>query len=156
MSKRHEQRAPVSHVFGGGPEPKRGRATRAATGTLLGLSGLVLFVIGGGVLLAPHAFYASNGIALGSDPSQLSEVRAPAGLLLLAGFMGVLGAFRRRLRGPALASTAAVYGSYGLSRLLGAAVDGLPGEGLVMAMAFELAVGALAAVTLLRLRVDTA
>ncbi len=156
MSKRYEKNASVSGIDEGRPTAKGGRMRGAGVGTLLGLSGLVLLAIGGSVLLAPHGFYASNGIVLGADPSQLSEVRAPAGLLLLAGVMGLLGAFRRRLRRPALAITAAVYGSYGLSRLLGVALDGLPGEGLVMAMALELAIGALAAVTLLRLRDELA
>jgi hypothetical protein len=122
---------------------------RLTIGALLVSAGAVLLYIGASVLLSPHVFYASNGIALGADPSQLSEVRAPAGLLVVCGVFAGLGAIRRELAQPALVVTAVVYGSYGLSRLVGAAFDGLPSEGLAAAMAIELVVGSLATAALL-------
>ena len=47
----------------------------------LGIAGITSLGIGTFILTAPHAFYASYGIALEPDPSLLSELRAPgAGL----------------------------------------------------------------------------
>ena len=79
---------------------------RVAIGALLVSAGALLVYIGASVLLSPHGFYASNGIVLGADPSQLSEVRAPAGLLVLCGAFAVLGGIRRELTQPALVVTA--------------------------------------------------
>ncbi|MEU4445979.1 DUF4345 family protein [Actinosynnema sp. NPDC050801] len=58
---------------------------------------------------------------------------------------------------PGLTATAAALGalihlSYGLSRLLGAAVDGLPAAGLVTAAGVELLLGAACACVVVRLR----
>lgn len=123
--------------------------TRALISTLLALAGLLLLFLGGSILLSPQAFFATNHIVLGEDPSLLSEVRAPAGLLVLSGALIGLGAFRRSWTTSALVLTAAVYGSYGASRLVGVALSGMPGEGLMAAMAIELVVAVLAASTLL-------
>lgn len=109
---------------------------------LLALSGVVLLYIGASVLVAPHAFYLSNEIVLGTDPSPLSEVRAPAGLLVLSGLLVGRGAFWRAYAPTSLAVAAAVYGTYGLSRLVGVLVDGWPSTGLVAAMGIELVLGA--------------
>ncbi|HJL03689.1 MAG TPA: DUF4345 domain-containing protein [Polyangiaceae bacterium LLY-WYZ-15_(1-7)] len=120
------------------------RLERVGVASLLALAGLLLLAIGAAVMGAPHAFYAANGITLGTGASELSEVRAPATFLLLAGSVIVLGAFRPPLRSLGLGLTAGIYGGYGLGRLVGVAVEGLPDEGLVAAMALELTVATLA------------
>ena len=104
------------------------------------LSGLLLLAIGIGILLVPHAFHASNGIVLDNDPSLLSEVRAPGGLLAASSILILCGAFRRSLRSPAMVLTVLVYGSFGLARLLGLALDGIPSSGLVGSAVIELLV----------------
>lgn len=116
---------------------------RVAVRVLLVVAGAVLSYIGVSALLSPRAFYAANGILLADDPSLLSEVRAPAGLLVVGGIVAFLGALRRSLTRPALAATAVVHGSYGLSRLVGVALDGMPAQGLVAATLIELLVGGL-------------
>ena len=113
------------------------------TRTFLFISGLLLLAIGGGLLLAPHAFHASNGIELGSDPSLLSEVRAPGGLLLASAVLILLGTFRPALRSMAIFQTVLVYGSFGVARLVGMAMDGLPSSGIVGAAVIELVIAAL-------------
>ena len=114
------------------------------------LSGLSLLAIGGGILLAPHALHANNGIVLGNDPSLLSEIRAPGGLLTVSSILILTGLFRRSLRSLATLLTVLVYGSFGLARLLSVAVDGTPSNGLVGATAIELIVAALGLVILCR------
>ena len=114
------------------------------------LSGLLLLAIGSAILLAPHAFHASNGIVLGDDPSLLSEVRAPGGLLAASAVLILLGTFRRSSRSLAMILTVLVYGSFGLGRLLGLALDGIPSSGLVASTAIELIVAAIGLVILSR------
>jgi len=54
----------------------------------LGVAGITALGIGTVIVAAPHAFYASYGIALGPDPSLLSELRAPgAGLAAFGAVM---------------------------------------------------------------------
>ncbi len=106
--------------------------------TFLSVSGLLLLAIGGTILLVPHAFYASDGIVLGNDPSLLSEIRAPGGFLATSALLIMTGAFRQNLRSIALMLTVLVYGSFGLSRLVGLSLDGVPSTSLLMATGVEL------------------
>ena len=114
----------------------------------LTVSGLLLLVIGSTILLIPHAFYASDGIVLGQDPSLLSEIRAPGGLLFTSGLLILIGVFRPTLRSLALMLTVIVYGSFGLSRLLSLYLDGTPSNSLVIAMVVELVVAGIGLVML--------
>lgn len=109
---------------------------------LLVSAGLVLSWIGALVLLTPHTFFATNGITLGHDPSLMSEIRAPGGLLLASGVVVLLGALRRAMRREALMLAALVYGSFGASRLLAITLDGVPTESLLGAMGVELVLAA--------------
>ncbi len=119
---------------------------------LLVVSGALLFVIGAAVLSTPRVFFAANGVALGHDPSLLSEIRAPGGLLIGCAIVMLLGAFRSAITRQALFLAALVYGSYGVSRLVGMAIDGMPSASLVAATAMELIVGVLCAVSLTSFR----
>ena len=100
------------------------------TSFFLGFAALLLLAIGGTILLIPHTFYASDGIMLGNNPSLLSEIRAPGGLLASSGLLILLGAFRSNLRSLSITLTALVYGAFGLSRLVGFALDGMPSSSL--------------------------
>ncbi|KYF79475.1 hypothetical protein BE11_07510 [Sorangium cellulosum] len=108
---------------------------------MLFIAGLVLIGIGGATLLAPVAFHATSGIELGDSRSLLSETRAAGGSLLGAGALITLGAFASRLTFTATVVAAVTYLSYGLSRLLSMAVDGMPAQELVLATVVELALG---------------
>jgi hypothetical protein len=115
---------------------------------ILFISGLTAVGIGAAILTAPIAFHATNGIALGDDPSLLSEIRAPGGALLTMGVFMLAGLIRARLARLSLAIGAAIFLSYGLSRCLAIALDGWPDSGLVVAAAFELLIGVLCAFAL--------
>jgi len=123
---------------------------KPATSIFLTVSGLLLLVIGSTILLIPHTFYASDGIVLGNDPSLLSEIRAPGGLLVISGSLILIGVFRPTLRSLALMLTVLVYGSFGLSRLLSFYLDGMPSHGLMIAMVVELVVAGIGLVMLSR------
>ncbi len=117
---------------------------RFALAAFLVLSGLLLLSIGGLLLFEPHWFFAENGVVLGSDPNLMSEIRAPAGLLLVSGVLIMLGAVVERLTSVGLGLAALVYGTYGVSRLVSIGLDGMPSEGIIAVMVIELVVGALA------------
>ena len=125
------------------------QATRTHRVLLL-VSGLLATVISGALVLTPQAFYATNGIVLGPDANLLSEVRAPGANLLALGVLMFVGAFVAGLTRSATAVGALVYLSYGTGRLVSWALDGNPGDGLLVAMAIEIVMGMLCLVTLLR------
>lgn len=117
---------------------------------LLFVSGLVAIAIGASILVAPAAFHASYGTDLGTNANLLSEIRAPGGALLVLGILMLVGAFTPTFTLASTAIAAAVYLAYGVSRLVSIGLDGMPGEGLLIATAIELVIGVGAAVTLAR------
>ncbi len=118
------------------------------TTTYLAIAGLLLLVIGGAILMAPHAFHGSNGIALGSNPNMLSEIRAPGGLLASSGLLVLISVFRGSVRDVAIQLTVLVYGSFGVARLVSIAQDGMPSSPIVGAMVLELLIAAVGAALL--------
>lgn len=120
---------------------KRTRAT-------LIIGGLVATGVGAAILADPVAFYSSNGIQLEMNASLLSEVRASAGALLALGGLIGAGAFWRRLTLPSLLVSAVLYTAYGLARLVGFGLDGLPSDSLVYSTLIELVLGVVSAVAL--------
>ena len=122
------------------------------TVTYLVIAGLLLLAIGSAILLAPHAFHGSNGIILGDNPNLLSEIRAPGGLLAGSGIIVLMGAFRTRLRTPAVQLATLVYGSFGAARLVSVVFDGVPSSSIVGATVLELVVAVVGLAMLLQSR----
>lgn len=119
---------------------------------LLLASGLIAAGIATMILFAPSAFYGGYGIEVGANVSLANELKAPAGTLLLAGLLMMAGVFKSEFTVPSLATAAAVYLSYGLSRFLSMAIDGVPHSGLVSAASIEVVIGAICFVDLMRHR----
>lgn len=119
---------------------------------LLLIAGLVGAGVGFSILFMPVGFHASAGITLGDNHSLMSEVRAPGAVLLVAGLFISAAAFVRRWQGAALWLSATLYGSYGLARLYSVAVDGVPHDTLLAALALELVIGGLAGLAIVRTR----
>ena len=109
--------------------------------TILIISGLIASGVGAAILFSPVAFYASYGIALGGDVSLLNETRAPGGALLVCGILIMSGAFVDRLAFTATVVSSLLFLSYGLSRVMSIAIDGMPVEGLVQAAVLEIVIG---------------
>ena len=105
---------------------------------------LTLVIFGGWRLVDPLGFYAFSGLSLPADPGLLSEVRGAGGIIMVSGLVVGLGAFRPAWSRASVALAALVFLSLGLARLLGLAVDGSPGPGVVQGMALELGFGTLA------------
>jgi hypothetical protein len=127
---------------------KRSRVLKA----VLFVSGLIAAIVGVATLFAPEAFHASSGIDLGGQISLLSEVRAPGAALMASGILIVSSAFADRLAFTSVVVSTLLYLSYGLSRLLRMAVDGMPADDLVLATVLELVVGLTSLFVLARYR----
>lgn len=112
--------------------------------TILFLSGLIVTGIGGVILLTPVAYFASNGIDLGGNITLLNEVRAPGGALLASGLLIVTGVFVPKLTFTSAVIATLVYLSYGISRMLSIAIDGMPADALVTATIVEIVIGLVA------------
>jgi hypothetical protein len=109
--------------------------------TILIISGLIASGIGAAILFSPVAFYASYGIEPGGNISLLNEIRAPGGALLASGILIMSGAFVDKLAFTAVVISTLLYLSYGLSRVMSIAIDGMPAEGLVQAAVLEIVIG---------------
>ena len=108
--------------------------------TLL-ISGSIAVGIGAGILFAPEAFYAANNIQLAHDINLLSEIRAPGGALLACGVLIISGSFVPWLAFSATLVSSLMYISYGLSRILAMAIDGIPAQSLIIVCVLEMAIG---------------
>lgn len=109
--------------------------------TILLISGLIASGIGAAILFAPGTFYATYDIALGDNFSLLNEIRASGGALLASGLLIMSGAFVDKLAFTAAVVSTLLYLSYGLSRVMSMAIDGMPVEGLVQAAVIEIITG---------------
>jgi len=109
----------------------------------LGIAGVSALGIGTAITFTPQAFYASYGIALGSDPSLLSELRAPGAGLAVLGALMLAGTIRQSLSEVALVAALIVFLCFPAGRIVGLAFDGIPSAAILAALVFELAVAAL-------------
>ena len=106
----------------------------------LGLSGITALAIGTFITLAPHAFYASYGIALEPDPNLLSELRAPGAGLAVFGALMLAGVVRAAMAPIALAVALTVFLAFPVGRIVGIVLDGMPSGSVIGALAFEIVV----------------
>ncbi len=109
----------------------------------LGISGLTALAIGTFILAAPHSFFASYGIALGDNPSLLSELRAPAAGLAVFGVLMLAGIWKSAFAPVSKVLALSVFLAFPAGRIVGIVVDGMPSGAILGALAFELAVAAL-------------
>ena len=119
---------------------------------LLLASGLLATGIATTILVAPDPFYAGYGIDVSADVSLANELKAPAGTLLVAGLLMLVGVVKPGYAVTSLAIGSVIYLSYGLSRLLSIAIDGFPHGALVSAAVIELVLGAVCLLGLIHLR----
>ena len=88
-------------------------------------------------------FYASYGISLGTEASLLSELRAPGAGLAASGVIMLLGIANHRFATIAIVAALTVFLAFPAGRLISLAIDGMPSEGILAALIFELVIGAL-------------
>jgi len=125
---------------------------RALERGVLGLSALVLIVVGAGAAFAPAAFYAGFGIEVDGAPALASELRSTGVALLLLGLAVAAGAVWRRWTFPAAVVAALVLLGYAVGRVISGIVDGAPDGTLLVAGIAEFVLGAAAAWVAVRTR----
>lgn len=116
---------------------------RVMTRAVLAGSGALLGIIGAAMLTKTEAFLAMSDVEVAPNPSLLSELKAPSVLLILTGALMLIGSIRTRYADLGLTVGAVVYGSYGLARLAGMVIDGLPTGSLLIATLIELVLATL-------------
>ena len=105
---------------------------------------LTLVVFGGWRLVDPNGFLTFSGLELSDDAGVLSEMRGAGGIIMVSGFVVSLGVFLNVWSRTSVVLAAMVFLSLGLGRLMGIALDGSPGAGVIQGMAIELVFGVLA------------
>ena len=105
---------------------------------------LTLVVFGGWRLVDPNGFLTFSGLELSDDAGLLSELRGAGGIIMVSGFVVGLGAFQHVWSRTSVVLAAMVFLPLGLGRLVGFALDGSPGAGVIQGMAIELVFGVLA------------
>ena len=116
----------------------------------LALAGITAAAIGGFILLAPHAFYASYGITLGQNPNLLSELRAPGAGLLALGMVMLSGLVRAAWLPIAFVAALTVYIAFPVGRIASLFLDGTPSSSVLAALVIEIAIAVLCLVALRR------
>lgn len=109
----------------------------------LGIGGVTALTIGSLILLVPHSFYASYGIALPRDPNMLSELRAPGAALATLGAIMLFGIVRASAAQISLVAALTVYLAFPVGRAVSLAVDGVPAGSILAALFIEIAVACL-------------
>ena len=109
----------------------------------LGLAGLTAIGIGAAITSVPHLFYASYGVTFGAEASLLSELRAVGACLASFGIIMLIGIARQRFIATAITVAMTVFLAFPAGRLVSLSVDGMPSEGILTALAFELVIAAL-------------
>ena len=110
---------------------------------ILALAGLIAAAIGLAITFAPNAFFASYGLSLDTDPSLMSELRAPGANLAALGAIMIAGALRANWYTPARLLAITVFFAFAFGRAVSWSVDGAPHTGIHAALAIEVMVGGL-------------
>ena len=122
------------------------------TKIILILGGLIGLYVGVGLVFFPVQLQAQSDIFINGNISHLSETRAPGTAILVASILILFGAFQAKWAQLSLFISTLFFLSYGLGRLISLALDGMPAEGLFIAMLAELFMGLLALIALIRTR----
>jgi hypothetical protein len=128
---------PIKQISNQGYKMKNSKVLK----TFIFLSGLLLTVFGAATLFVPITVSASHGVELGSNISLLNDVRGSGGVLLGSGIIILLGVFINKFTFTSAVVSIVVFLSWGTSRILVIAMDGMPHEGLVRATLVETIIG---------------
>ena len=116
-------------------------ATTLMTKILLLVGAVVAIGIALAILFATDLFYAGMDFDTGNNINLANELKAPMGLLLVAGVVMLAALFREEMLLLALGIGGAVFLSYGAARFLSMLIDGMPGGSLVTAAWIEVIIG---------------
>ncbi len=105
--------------------------------TTLFVAGLLLVVIGGFIALTPSLYLAQFSSTFEPSIDMLSELRGMGGSLFIFGSFILMGAFVKSLEKTAMIVAGLIFCAFTTFRLLGIVADGMPGQGIVIALSIE-------------------
>ena len=119
---------------------------------ILILLGLLLIILGSWRLFDPIAFFENSGLVLSDEAGLLSEARATGGIVVGFGLVILMGAFIQRLSYTSTLAAIVLFFGFGIARVIGFALDGNPGEGIIQGIIFEFVLGLVAVFALFKYR----
>jgi hypothetical protein len=114
--------------------------------------GLLLIGIGLWRLFDPIGFFQNSGITLDNQAGLLSEARATGGAVVGFGLLILLGAFIQKLSYTSTIAAIVLFLGFGVARLIGFAIDGNPGDGVIQGIIIEIVFGLIAVFALFKYR----
>lgn len=109
----------------------------------LGVAGVTATSIGAMIVVLPHTFFASYGVALSPDPSLLSELRAPGAGLVVFGILMLAGIVHSAWSQQSIVTALIVFLAFPVGRVVGLLVDGIPSGSVMGALIIELSIAGL-------------
>ena len=119
---------------------------------ILILLGLLLIIIGSWRLFDPIAFFENSGLVLSDEAGLLSEARATGGAVVGFGLVILMGAFIQRLSYTSTLAAIVIFFGFAIARVIGFALDGNPGEGVIQGIIVEFVLGLVAVFALFKYR----
>jgi hypothetical protein len=114
----------------------------------LTVSGAIMALIGGYLMLDPVGFWNSYGEDLAGRTDLLSDIQGAGGALAVASLVVLAGAFVRALASPAILLSVVLYGGYAVGRTVSVATSGAPQATILAALAVEAVIAVLGLLTL--------
>lgn len=113
------------------------------------LASLTLLLVGSYIALFPGNYLQQFGVNVGAVQNDfLSELRGMGGGLLVFSLYILISLFRQESRETALILSSLVFSAFVVFRTIGIFIDGVPGQGIFIALSIEVIL-ALGAITLI-------
>ncbi|MEP1447976.1 MAG: DUF4345 domain-containing protein [Paraglaciecola sp.] len=108
-----------------------------ATNAYLFFAGITLTVVGAYIGLTPSEYLSQLNFQTNISAAAMSEMRGMGGTLLVCGLFSFMTIFKKQMASSALIICLLVFSSFSIFRCLGIVVDGLPNQGILIALSLE-------------------
>jgi len=115
------------------------------TKVYLAISGGLLLVIGLFISFNTAAYLEQFSVATGTNINFFSELRSMGGSLLVFGMVALVGCINKNFEGTALFTTSLIFATYSVFRITAIAIDGVPGNSILIAALIEIVFGLIGA-----------
>ncbi|MBK04896.1 MAG: hypothetical protein CL920_25030 [Deltaproteobacteria bacterium] len=114
----------------------------------LAFSGLIITLVGAFIAFSPVAYLQQFELGHAPQLSFLSEMRGMGGALVGYGLLSLLAVLVQTLQRSALITATLTFSAFSFFRITGILVDGLPGQGILLALTIECIFGLLGLILL--------
>lgn len=108
------------------------------------VAGILLSVIGAYISFVPLAYLGQFAIVQSPPVEFLSELRGMGGSLLVLGLFVLFGGFNDKFQSTAMLVSVLIFTAFSIFRVIGVFSDGMPSEGIVIALIIEIGFALLA------------